>query len=112
MSQSTALLSPRSWRSRDASALALGDVAKVRALLEEAGFASVEASSVPDVASFPTLRTWVDAEVKGWVGGGFSEEDYESFFAEAERTLAPWVRADGRAEFTLPAVLASGRRDA
>lgn len=90
------------------NSFALGDVTTMRALLEEAGFTSAEASSVQDLARFPTLRTWVDAEVRGWVGGGFTEEDYEAFFAEAERVLAPYVRPDGEAEFALPAVVAGG----
>jgi ubiquinone/menaquinone biosynthesis C-methylase UbiE len=92
------------------SSFALGDVAAMRALLEDAGFTSADVDSVHDRACFPSLATWVDAEVKGWVGGGFSEEAYAAFFAEAEQVLAPYVRSDGKAEFALPAVLASGRR--
>jgi SAM-dependent methyltransferase len=92
------------------SAFALGDPAAMRALLEDAGFISVDVDSVDDRACFPSLATWVDAEVKGWVGGGFSEEAYVGFFAEAEQALAPYVRPDGSAEFALPAVLASGAR--
>lgn len=80
----------------------------MRALVEDAGFTSVEVASVHDVACFPTLASWVDAEVKGWVGGGFTEEEYAAFFAEAERVLAPYVSSDGKAEFALPAVIASG----
>ena len=89
-------------------AFALGDEAAMRALVEDAGFTSVEVASVHDVACFPTLASWVDAEVKGWVGGGFTEEEYAAFFAEAERVLAPYVSSDGKAEFALPAVIASG----
>jgi ubiquinone/menaquinone biosynthesis C-methylase UbiE len=90
------------------SAFALGDLAAMRALLEDAGFASVAVDSVNDTVCFPSLATWVDAEVKGWVGGGFTEDAYAAFFADAERVLAPYVRSDGKAEFALPAVLASG----
>jgi SAM-dependent methyltransferase len=89
---------------------ALGDAETVAALLDGAGFASVEAASVPAVARFATLATWVDAELKGWVGGGFGDEAYSELLVEAERVLAPWVRADGRVEFDLPAVVASGVR--
>lgn len=92
------------------SAFALGDQAAMRALLKDAGFTSIDVDSVHGRACFPSLATWVDAEVKGWVGGGFTEEAYAAFFAEAEQVLAPYVRSDGKAEFALPAVLASGRR--
>lgn len=81
-------------------------MARAHDLLEEAGFSSPEASSVQDVASFPSLRTWFDAEVKRWVGGTFSEEDYGAFCSEAERVLAEYMLPDGRAEFTLLAVVA------
>lgn len=92
------------------SSFALGDSAAMRALLEDAGFTSVAVDSVYDTACFPSLATWVDAEVKGWVGGGFTEEAYAAFFAEAEQVLAPHVRSDGKAEFALPAILATGGR--
>lgn len=93
------------------NAFALGDTVVMRQLLEGAGFTSVDAESVPAVALLPSLRSWVDAEVRGWVGGGFTEEEYTVFYAEAERVLAPYVRSDGRAEFALPAVLASGEKN-
>lgn len=92
------------------SSFALGDLAAMRALLEDAGFTPVDVDSAPGIARFPSLATWVDADVKGWVGGGFTEDAYAAFFAAAERVLAPYVRPDGKAELTLPAVLASAGR--
>lgn len=89
-------------------AFGLGDPEGMRGRLEAAGFSSVEATSIDALAVFPSLQAWVDAEIRGWVGGGFSDEEYAAFFAEAESVLAPYVRPDGRAEFALPAVMASG----
>lgn len=88
----------------------LGDPPAVRALLEGAGFASVEAASVAGTANFESLQAWIDAEVKGWIGSTLDEEQYATFFAEAERTLARYVGPDGRTDFELPAVVASGCR--
>jgi SAM-dependent methyltransferase len=89
---------------------ALGDVAEVRSLLDAAGFAAVSAASVDATARFPSLRDWVDAEVRGWVGTGFTERDYAVFVEDAQVALRPYEGPDGSVEFTLPAIVGTGSR--
>jgi ubiquinone/menaquinone biosynthesis C-methylase UbiE len=90
-------------------AFALGDVGAVRSLFESAGFASVEVASVDATARFPSLGDWVEAEVRGWVGGDFGDEAYGALLDEASGVLARYRRPDGSVEFDLPAIVATGR---
>lgn len=89
-------------------AFAIGDVALIRSLLDGAGFDSIEAASINDSAHFPSLQNWIDAEVKGWVGGGFDDNAYAAFSNEAKQVLGDYEQADGSAEFELPAIVATG----
>lgn len=89
---------------------ALGDVDLVRDLLEAAEISSVKAISIEAKARFPSLQAWVDAEVRGWVGGGFIEEQYGALVEDARRVLACYECPDGTAEFTLPAIVATGSK--
>lgn len=82
----------------------------VRSLLDTAGFFATEAESVDAVAGLPSLQDWVDAEVQGWVGGDFGEEDYAAFLREAHPVLAPYENAAGSAAFALPAIIGTGTR--
>lgn len=88
-------------------AFGLGDVDLVRSMLERAGGSSVEVNSVDASACFPSIDDWVEAEVRGWVGEGFSESDYQTLLAEAHQVLAPYLQSDGTVEFALPAVVAT-----
>jgi SAM-dependent methyltransferase len=92
------------------ASFSLGDPDQVAALLQEAGVTSVEARSVPATARFPSLRDWVDAEVKGWVGGDFGEREYAALLEDAERSLSPYRHPDGTTEFDLPAIVATGTK--
>lgn len=92
------------------AAFALGDVNTVRSLLEAAGFSAVEAESVDAPAIFPSLHDWVEAELQGWVGGGFSDEEYDALLKDAKTALAPYERPDGTVEFSLPAIVATGAK--
>jgi SAM-dependent methyltransferase len=92
------------------AAFALGDVGLIRSLLERAGFVAVEAASVEATACFPSLEDWVDAEVRGWIGGDFGQEAYGALLDHARRVLAPYKHEDGSVEFALPAIVATGSK--
>lgn len=89
------------------AAFALGDADTVRRMMEAAGFTSVQAQSVHALARFPSVVGWVEAEVRGWVGGDFGDREYAALLEDAERVLAPYRHADGTAEFALPAIIAT-----
>lgn len=92
------------------AAFALGDVEQVHSLLDGAGAASVETRSIEATARFPSVTDWVDAEVRGWIGGDFGEVEYAALLQEAELVLRPYVQPDGAVEFMLPAIIATGSR--
>lgn len=92
------------------ASFALGDVALIRSMLADSGLSSVEARSVDATARFPSVEAWVEAEVRGWVGGDFGEREYAALMADARRVLAPFVHPDGAAEFALPAIIATCSR--
>lgn len=93
------------------ASFALGDVDLMGGLLEEAGFGAVRAESVQAEARFPSVSDWVEAEVKGWVGGDFGDREYAALLQDAEDALAAHRRVDGRVEFVLPAIIATGTKD-
>jgi hypothetical protein len=74
-------------------------------LLAQAGFTSVEARSVDARAEFPSVKDWVDAELKGWVGADIDDNTYSELMADAARTLDPYKQPDGSTDFALPAVV-------
>lgn len=92
------------------AAFVLGDVATVQSMVETAGFTSVRARSVEAPARFPSLAAWVEAEVRGWIGGDFGEREYAALLTDAEERLAGYRQADGSVEFGLPAIIATGAR--
>jgi SAM-dependent methyltransferase len=92
------------------NSFALGDTGLVRDMLEAAGFSSVQARSVDASARFPSVDVWVEAEVRGWVGGSLGAGEYAALLREAQEVLAPYERPDGTAEFALPAIVATATR--
>jgi SAM-dependent methyltransferase len=84
-------------------------------IVDEGGGAAVEASTVVGRARFPSVRTMVEADLRGWlpVMGVHLEEDLIlSVLAAADQELAPFVLPDGRVEFDSPAHLVSGSKAA
>jgi ubiquinone/menaquinone biosynthesis C-methylase UbiE len=86
-------------------AFGLGDPGLISSLLEQAGFASVEVRSVDARAKFPSLKDWVDAELKGWATADIDDDAYTELMADATRTLRSYEQPDGSTNFALPAVV-------
>ncbi|WP_035484586.1 methyltransferase domain-containing protein [Geminicoccus roseus] len=87
------------------ASFALGDADRIRSLLETAAFVDVEAASVDATARFPSIEDWVEAEVRGWVGGEFGDKAYAALLDDARHALAGYERQDGSVEFALPAIV-------
>lgn len=88
----------------------LGDLVPLRRLIEEAAATSVETSTVVGRARFPSIRSMVEADLRGWlpVMGVELEDDVIGAILEAaEEELARFVRPDGRMEFASPAHIIS-----
>jgi SAM-dependent methyltransferase len=59
-------------------------------------------------ARFPSIRTMVEADVRGWLpvmGVVLDEEPITRVLEAAEETLRPYAAADGRVRFPLSAVI-------
>ncbi len=91
----------------------LGDPIEVSALFRDAGAASVELTTLPGTARFPSIRAMVEADLRGWLpvmGVVLSEEQIEGILREAEDALSKYVTSDGTVEFAAPAHIIFAKR--
>ncbi len=91
----------------------LGDQIELKALFEKAGVDSVEIKTVHGTARFPTIRSMVEADLRGWLpvmGVNLTEEHIEEILREAENTLRAYVTPQGTVEFDAPAHIVTGRK--
>jgi len=85
----------------------LGDRERLRALLSSAGVPDARIETLRDVARFPSLRSWVETEVMGWLAltREVTPEQLERVLLGAERALGAYVREDGGVEIAIEAHL-------
>lgn len=91
----------------------LGDVDRLSALFTEAGFESVEVTTHRGTAVFPSIRSMVEADLRGWLpvmGVSLDDSLIEAILVEAETALSRFVITDGRVEFDIPAHIVVGTR--
>ena len=91
----------------------LGDRDDVTALFAEAGMPPVAIETHPGTARFPSIRTMVEADLRGWLplmGVILTEEVIGHILREAEDALRAYVVADGVVVFDSPAHLISATK--
>ena len=91
----------------------LGDRDALRKVFSEAGANAVEISTHSGTAVFPSIRTMVEADLRGWLpvmGINLSEEQINQTLAEAETALAAYATSDGQVRFHLSAHIVTGKR--
>ena len=89
----------------------LGDKDALVALFEGSGVESVGIETVIGEARFPSIKTMVEADLRGWlpVMGVFLDEDQiQSILEETETALAEYVTAEGDVVFNAPAHIVTG----
>ena len=89
----------------------LGDKADLIPLFEASGVESVGVETRTGTACFPSIRTMVEADLRGWLpvmGVVLQEEQIDSILNEAEGVLAEYVTADGKVVFNSPAHMVTG----
>lgn len=89
----------------------LGDKADLIALFEASGVESVGVETHTGTACFPSIRTMVEADLRGWLpvmGVVLREEQIDSILTEAESVLSEYVTADGKVVFDSPAHIVTG----
>jgi hypothetical protein len=91
----------------------LGDRQELTALLASAGVASAAIATHHGTAHFPSLRSMVEADLRGWLpvmGVVLPEAQIHRIREEAEHALGPYVTAGGKVAFDSPAHIATGRK--
>ena len=85
----------------------LGDTAGLRGVFEDAGASSISIETHPGRARFPSIRSMVEADLRGWLpimGVVLDDDLIESILAEAETVLGQFVDEPGGAmSFAAPA---------
>jgi hypothetical protein len=82
----------------------LGDPDAFRSLFREAGVPGAAVRTHEGTARFPSIRSWIYTDVKGWTAADMIDDaGYERLLAEADRELQAFVTADGTVALSLPA---------
>jgi len=95
------------------SPFVLGNPQELSALFANAGMASAVVTTQVGTARFPTIRSWVETDVNGWlplVQVVLDEGQREALLAEAERVLKSFVTGNGTVEFVMPAHIVTDRK--
>ena len=90
---------------------ALGDQGQFTALLRAAEL-DCDVSTKVETARFPSLKSMVLADAKGWyplAGIVLDEDDVDGIVSEAEQELRDYLNSDGEVKFPLPAHVAFAR---
>ncbi|MCG6871858.1 MAG: methyltransferase domain-containing protein [Gammaproteobacteria bacterium] len=89
----------------------LGDKGALTALFEDSGVESVGVTTRNGTGRFPSIRTMVEADLRGWLpvmGVFLNEEQIEGILEEAERSLADYRTEEGRVVFNASAHIVTG----
>lgn len=91
----------------------LGDKAELERLANVAGVRAPTVRTYPGTARFPSLRSLVEADLRGWLpvmGVVLEEGTIQRILREAEQALRAHVDGAGAAVFEISAHVLSGRR--
>lgn len=91
----------------------LGDTRSLIQLAKEANVTAVEVTTEVGMARFPSIRSLVEADLRGWlpVMGVFLEEAHiQQILAEAEEALSSYVNEQGQAVFPVSAHIIRGTK--
>lgn len=90
---------------------ALGDIETLSAQFLDAGLSKPTVSRVSGEANFPSIRSWMHTDVRGWtLADKLDDEQFEHLVAEAESELSSLVSASGEVRFAHPALIATAQK--
>lgn len=82
----------------------LGDPHVLQSLFAEAGIHNAEIITQVGAAHFPSIKSWVYTDIKGWtLADMLDDAQFNLLLGEAEQALRPFVIADGTVAFDAPA---------
>lgn len=91
----------------------LGNKAELEQLGRDAGISAPTVNTHPGTARFPSIRTLVEADLRGWLpvmGVMLEEETIQTVLGEVDRELRAYVDGSGRAVFEISAHVLNGSR--
>lgn len=91
----------------------LGDPVQVAQLLSQAGFDDVVFETKREQAEFPSTRTMVEVELRGWLplfGIQLTEEKIADVLAKSDATLSKYATPSGVAEFPTSAYILTAHK--
>jgi SAM-dependent methyltransferase len=91
----------------------LGDRKDLAALFSAAGVAAAEITTHRGTAHFPSIRTMVEADLRGWlpvIGVLLGEDEIDRVLREAEPALGSYATADRRVAFGLSAHIVTAHK--
>jgi SAM-dependent methyltransferase len=91
----------------------LGNRKDLTTLFSEAGVASADITTHHGAAQFPSIRTMVEADLRGWLpvmGVILTEDQIGRILQDAEHALSSYATADGRVTFRLSAHLVTANK--
>lgn len=91
----------------------LGSRKDLAALFSEVGVAATDVTTRHGTAQFPSVRTMVEADLRGWLpvmGVILPEDLIGRILQDAEQALRSYATADGRAVFPLSAQLVTAKK--
>ncbi|NNE89652.1 MAG: class I SAM-dependent methyltransferase [Silicimonas sp.] len=91
----------------------LGDPDQVVQLLLQAGFEDIAVETKEETAHFPSTRTMVEVELRGWLplfNIHLSEEEISDVLKKSDATLSKYATPSGTAKFPTSAYIMSARK--
>ena len=91
----------------------IGDQRVLSTLFADCGIASTKITTHHGVAQFPSIRTMVEADLRGWLpvmGVFLTEQEIDRILSEADQVLRDYTTADGRVMFQLSAHIAAVKK--
>jgi hypothetical protein len=95
------------------SPFVLGKKESLIQLAEESGVSNVKVTTHSGTAKFPSVRSLVEADLRGWLpvmGVNMDEEKIIQILAEAEQALNAYVNEQGQAVFPVSAHIIIGSK--
>lgn len=89
----------------------LGDTRLLKSIFVEAGIPHAKISTVAGTAHFASVEAWVTTDVKGWtLADVLDDQQFRLLLNEAEKTVHPFVTADGTVSFNSPAHIVTAQK--
>jgi ubiquinone/menaquinone biosynthesis C-methylase UbiE len=89
----------------------LGDPQLLQSLFTQAGIPNATVTPHVGTARFPSIRSWMYTDVKGWtLADKIDDEQFERLCEKAERVLRPYAAPDGTVAFSAPAYIVTATK--